>query len=344
MAFAEDSSKDSRAWLDELRSCTLCEHRCEVDRIAGEVGVCRVTLPVVASAQLHPAPPSSYTVFTAGCNFKCLNCQNWTISCYPDLGAGIRGFVEPGRLAHECVEALASPGARAIRADRIFFSGGAPDVHLPYIEEVVRETRDLAPETLVNFDTNGFLTESSFARVLSFATSVTFDIKAIDNDVHRSLTGAPAAPVLRNAEKIGTEHPEKLWEYRILVIPGITDGQVPGLCDFIAEIDRALPVCFLAFRPNYALEGHPGASAALMEQCTAIARRRGLQNAHWAGFTDLPGRQAAPHAHLAEHYDSDAALLAASCAADAGCLTHPRSCADCSCQCEMRAHVPVRSC
>jgi pyruvate-formate lyase-activating enzyme len=61
----------------------------------GETGVCKVAMPSVASATLHPAPPESYTVFIAGCNFKCLNCQNWTISQYPDNESVQRGFVDP---------------------------------------------------------------------------------------------------------------------------------------------------------------------------------------------------------------------------------------------------------
>jgi uncharacterized Fe-S radical SAM superfamily protein PflX len=61
---------NTQDYLDPLASCTLCEHRCGVNRLAGQTGVCRMTLPVVASATLHPAPPESYTVFTAGCNYK----------------------------------------------------------------------------------------------------------------------------------------------------------------------------------------------------------------------------------------------------------------------------------
>ncbi|MBW2120968.1 MAG: hypothetical protein JRH07_03870, partial [Deltaproteobacteria bacterium] len=57
-------------FLKELAACELCEHRCRVNRLAGEKGVCRVDMPVVASATLHPAPPESYTVFMAGCNYK----------------------------------------------------------------------------------------------------------------------------------------------------------------------------------------------------------------------------------------------------------------------------------
>jgi pyruvate formate lyase activating enzyme len=228
-------------------------------------------------------------------------------------------------------------------ADRIFFSGGAPDIHLPYIEEVVREARLLRPETMVNFDTNGFLTEESFERVLAFATSVTFDIKAYDDEVHCTLTGASVAPVLRNAELIGRAHRDQLWEYRVLVIPEITDTQVRPLCDFIASVDHSLPVCFLAFRPNYVLEDHRGAEAALMEHCLDTARKTGLVNAHWSGYTGLHGTVSpSSDPALQDAYTKPAALLAAGYAAQAGCLTHPRDCRSCPVSCGMRPFVPSR--
>jgi pyruvate formate lyase activating enzyme len=302
-----------------------------------------MTLPAVASATLHPAPPSSYTVFLAGCNFKCLNCQNWSISCYPDIDSGIRGFVEPDALAAECVDRLYSVAGMLIGADRIFFSGGAPDIHLPYVEEVVREARSLRPETKVNFDTNGYLTEECFERVLAFATSVTFDIKAFDDEVHRALTGASVAPVLRNAKRIGREHPDQLWEYRVLVIPEITNAEIPALCDFISSIDPSLPVCFLAFRPNYALEDHPGADTALMEHCLDIARSAGLVNVHWSGNTGLPGTSSVvTDPAIKEAYTNPAARLAATSADRAGCVTHPRDCGSCDALCGMRPFVPSR--
>lgn len=121
-------------YMRELSSCELCEHRCRVNRLAGEQGVCCMTLPEIASRALHPAPPQSYTVFTAGCNFKCLNCQNWSISQYPDNRTPVDGYV--------------------------------------------------APSFKVNFDTIGFMTESSLERILDFTTSITFDIKAFYDDTH----------------------------------------------------------------------------------------------------------------------------------------------------------------
>jgi len=331
-------------YLEELRECHLCEHRCGVNRLEGERGVCRVGVPEVASAQLHPAPPESYTVFMAGCNFKCVGCQNWTISQYPDNALSMRGYVEPAALAAECVAKLNSAAGRRMGADRIFFSGGEATIHLPYIEEVVREACTIDPDVKVNFDTNGFMTEESLRRVLAFTTSITFDIKAHREEAHRALTGAPSGPVFRNAAVVGREAPEKLWEYRVLVIPDMNENETEHICRFVAEIDRGLPVNFLAFRPNFLAENHPGASAALMERCVATARSCGLRDVSWSGYTSLPGRLEQPVAALREKYGSEEALIAASYAFSAGCGTHPRDCTHCSARgaCPVKRYEPSR--
>lgn len=326
----------------DLENCELCEHLCRVNRIKGETGVCKVTWPTVASANLHPAPPESYTVFMAGCNFKCLNCQNWTISQYPDNGFIQRGYIDPDELAEECVEQLNSISGRRMGADRIFFSGGEPTIHLPYIEKTVEQARKIQPNTKVNYDTNGYMTEESLIRVLSFTTSITYDLKAYHNEVHLALTGASSAPVLRNAEYIGKYAKDKLWEYRIVVIPKINETQIKPLTEFIASMDPSLPVNFLAFRPNFILENHPGAHRQLMGRCVDIARQSGLKKARWSGYTGIPGRVANIINSLKETYLSDEALLAGSYAHYAGCQTPLRDCNACcfNQECRLKKYIP----
>jgi putative pyruvate formate lyase activating enzyme len=76
--------------------CALCPRECRVDRRSGRAGVCRSgARAVVSHALLHfgeepvlggsggPEPGSragSGTIFFAGCNLKCLFCQNYQIS------------------------------------------------------------------------------------------------------------------------------------------------------------------------------------------------------------------------------------------------------------------------
>jgi pyruvate formate lyase activating enzyme len=329
-------------YLQELENCTLCEWRCGVNRLWGERGVCRIGIPEVASAMLHSAPPASYTIFLAGCNFRCLNCQNWEIAHYPDTNEPVRGFVDPGRMAEEALAAIHSLKGRLIGADRIFFSGGSPDPSLPYVEEVVREARKRDEKVRVNYDTNGFATEESLARVLAISTSITYDIKAYHDDVHRALTGAPVAPVLRNAAEIARIAPEKLWEFRLLVIPGITVDEVAPVAAFIADIDETLPLNLLAFRPNFILEHHPPAIQYLMEEAVREARAAGLVDVRVHGYPGVagerPGKRSSP-------VREGGAALARSIAEGAGCPAGFRDCGACGLQqrCPIRRYRAKRS-
>jgi pyruvate formate lyase activating enzyme len=332
-------------FLKDFEKCELCEHRCKVNRLEGETGICKVTLPVVASATLHPAPPESYTVFMAGCNFKCLHCQNWTISQYPDNACKQSGYIEPAELAEECIRQLSSIYGKAMRADRIFFSGGEPTIHLPYIEKVIADARNIKPKTKVNFDTNGYMTEKSLQRILNFTTSITFDLKAYQNETHLALTGAYATPILRNAEFIARHAKHKLWEYRIVVVPKINEVEIQLLAEFIASFDPALPVCFLAFRPNFVLENHPGATLRLMDRCVEIAEQSGLKNVYWSGHAGISGKIVDIDLEIKQSYRSKEAQLAGSYAQDAGCQTHPRNCSMClsNLECKLKRYIPKKS-
>ena len=71
-----------------MRPCTLCPRNCRVDRAAGERGFCGAPAePVVASAGPHFGEEpclvgrgGSGTIFLAGCNLRCVFCQNFDIS------------------------------------------------------------------------------------------------------------------------------------------------------------------------------------------------------------------------------------------------------------------------
>ncbi len=94
--------EDALAELADNKSdCHLCPRKCHVNRHKGEEGFCRVgSLPVVSNSCLHfgeePCLSGYYdyeknlstgsslsgsgTVFFAGCNLRCIFCQNYQIS------------------------------------------------------------------------------------------------------------------------------------------------------------------------------------------------------------------------------------------------------------------------
>ncbi len=73
---------------DTLASCRLCPRECGVDRLRGEIGVCRSPEQVVVySAQPHFGEElplvgrfGSGTIFFSNCNLRCVFCQNWPIA------------------------------------------------------------------------------------------------------------------------------------------------------------------------------------------------------------------------------------------------------------------------
>ncbi len=71
-----------------LKNCSLCPHKCGVDRCSGADGFCHSGLkPAVSTSMVHHGeePPisgsrGSGTIFFSNCNMRCVYCQNYQIS------------------------------------------------------------------------------------------------------------------------------------------------------------------------------------------------------------------------------------------------------------------------
>jgi putative pyruvate formate lyase activating enzyme len=131
-----------------LRSCVLCGHRCEVDRLAGRSGRCGCgAVAKVASALLHPGEepalgPNAGAVFFAGCGLECVYCQNWQISqegrgderdddalaeAFLQLqadGADCLDLVSPTVWTPQVLAALAVAADRGLRLPVVWNTGG----------------------------------------------------------------------------------------------------------------------------------------------------------------------------------------------------------------------------
>jgi len=78
----------AEAATQSLRSCQVCPRNCRVDRLAGQTGTCQIGRHArVSSAFPHfgeedclRGSRGSGTIFLAGCNLRCVFCQNFDIS------------------------------------------------------------------------------------------------------------------------------------------------------------------------------------------------------------------------------------------------------------------------
>ena len=139
---------------EKLRGCTVCPHRCKVDRLAGERGYCKTPYKVrVASAFLHRGeerPIRGYrgsgTIFFSYCNMGCVFCQNYDIS---QLGEGVDitpkelanimlrlqeegahniNLVTPSHVVPQIVEALNYAVQRGLRIPLVYNTSSYDDI------------------------------------------------------------------------------------------------------------------------------------------------------------------------------------------------------------------------
>lgn len=315
--------------MEEYRACRLCEWQCGVNRLQEEQGVCRVGRAEVA-ATMCSATLGSYIVTLTGCCYRCLHCNAYRISQYPDPGWYYAGYVPPDELVKEANERISTFDGPPIRT--ISFTGGDPIIHLPYIREVAREMQRQGLVSGIGLSTGGFATEVAMIEIVRLCDVITLEIKAFSDGVHRALTGAPVAPVLRNAAYLVREGRDQIRVMRTVVIPGMTDGEIENIAGYIASLDETVPYRLIGFRPNNVLYYHPGPSREEMERLCGVCRDVGLTDVAWSGYYPeaVPDEVALEAARLRDAYGGDnAAALTAAYAAVAGCPTHPRDCGTC---------------
>ena len=317
-------------WMDELRSCKLCSWECGVNRLSDEPGVCRVNLPNVATINMSLATRSC-TVTFLGCNFRCIYCNAYRISQYPEVGWFYKGYIEPEELAKEVLSVLKSPKSLEANIDAVSFTGGEPTIHLPYIERLVDELRRENKDLRVGFATNGFASKQAMQRIIDLSSFINFEIKAYKDEIHKVLTGAPVEPVLKNAENLIKNAKDKIRVIRTVIIPGINDSDVDDIAEFIASIDPFTPYRIIGFRPNFMLYFHPGPSKHLMEKLTEKAKMRGLKNVSWSGYYPYKvSKKVLEVSKKVDYCRIEQAELASAYLTLAGCIMKPRDCGKCS--------------
>lgn len=134
---------------------------------------------------------------------------------------------------------------------------------------------------------NGFCTPGTLRRLLDFTSLFSFEIKALSDELHRNLTGAPSEPVLRNAGYLAGKFPERIRIFRTVVIPGINHHEIPEIAGFLAEINPEIPYRLIGFRPNFMLYYHRGPERRLMERLVEECRAAGLKRVDYSGHYPL---------------------------------------------------------
>lgn len=274
--------------LDRERvRCVLCAHRCLIGE--GKSGLCLVrenrrgTLytkaygksnshgvdPVEKKPFFHFRPGSTtYSIATAGCNFRCRFCQNWQISQVLREGGSIWGE----ELSPERIVTL----ARETGCQSIAYTYTEPTIFFEYAYDTARLAHQ---EGLSNvFVTNGYMTRETLETIQPYLEAANVDLKSFEDGFYRKWVGAKLQPVL---DTLKLMRKLNIWlEVTTLLIPTLNDSEdnLRQVASFIAqELGVSTPWHVSRFYPAYDLEHLPQTPVETLHRARDIGLEVGLR-------------------------------------------------------------------
>ena len=184
-------------------------------------------------------------VFMQGCHLRCKYCHNPDTWDPNAISARDYSVEEIMLIISHSVPYFKNSGGG------VTFSGGEPLLQAEFVKEVSRRCMENDIHTAI--DTSLYVGSETVLELLPFTKLFLADIKHLNNESSRSLTGASNIHNIENLHLINA-HQVPIW-IRYVILPGFTDGQedLLTMADLIAGLDSVARVDLL---PYHSLGSH----------------------------------------------------------------------------------------
>jgi pyruvate formate lyase activating enzyme len=265
--------------------CFKCPHGCNLGE--GETGRCRnrvcqngklYTIAYGNPCAVHIDPiekkpfnhflPSTraFSIAVAGCNLRCLNCQNWQISQVSPHET-LNDDLSPEAVVEQCL----STGCESIA-----YTYSEPITFYEYVLDTAKVAREKNIRNV--FKSNGYINELPLRRLCKSLDAANIDLKSYSEEIYAKLSEGALAPVLRTLKVL---REEGVWlEITNLVIPSWTDDRdmIKRMCEWLcANGLQDSPLHFSRFTPLYKLTQLPLTPVATLENAREIALQAGVR-------------------------------------------------------------------
>jgi len=245
--------------------CQICPNRCLLE--PGDRSICRSKVNIEGKlysltygnpCSIHVDPIEKkplnhffprtliFSIATTGCNFRCLNCQNWEIS--QKKPEEVRhGELFPKDVVFE---------TQRRHVPSIAYTYSEAITYYEYMLDTAKEARAKGLKNVLV--SNGYINETPLLELTPFLDGANINLKSFDDQIYKSLNGGTLQPVL---EAFKTLHRQEVWfEMTNLVVPGYVDDDdmAKEMCQWIhADLGPDTPLHFSRFYPQYRLRnGH----------------------------------------------------------------------------------------
>jgi len=264
--------------------CNTCNHHCRIDtnkrgicgarkNIEGKLYVLNYGLassinidPIEKKPFYHFRPGSKVlSLGTVGCNFKCLHCQNYSIST-----ARIDDYVLK-QLNPEEVVSL----AKNYKTDGISWTYNEPTIWYEFTYDASKIAKK--DGFAISYVTNGYITEDALREISPYLDAANVDVKAFRDDFYRKVCHAKLEPVLTTCRLIKELNIH--LEITYLVIPTYNDDEeeIRDFCRWVVELDPSIPVHFTAFYPEYKMLNVPPTPIETLNKAYMIGKKEGIE-------------------------------------------------------------------
>ncbi|MHA2203332.1 MAG: radical SAM protein [Candidatus Hodarchaeales archaeon] len=236
-----------------LKECCFCERKCLKNREAGELGVCKVGMDaVISSAFLHTGEETvlvpSGTIFFSGCTFKCVFCQNYSISQeWRDKKSEkiLDGVDRTPQQIALIAGALAREGARNIN-----WVGGDPTSNLHMILHALQE---FEVNICQLWNSNMYLSIEGMKLLLEVMDFWLPDLKYADNDFAKRMSKISNYwEVITRNIKMAHDQGSGEIVIRHLVMPGRVEADTYPILEWCAKnVPKALVNIMGQYRPTH---------------------------------------------------------------------------------------------
>lgn len=149
---------------------------------------------------------------------KCTGCQMCIIACY----SGAREFAAREVTVDQVMVEIEREIPFYDESDGgVTFSGGEPLMQVSFLSELLKACRRQEIHTVV--DTSGFANWNVFDQIRADVNLFLYDLKHMDSDRHREVTGLPNELILENLRRLVATGGKCI--VRIPLIPGINDDE-----------------------------------------------------------------------------------------------------------------------
>ncbi|MGC8802502.1 MAG: AmmeMemoRadiSam system radical SAM enzyme, partial [Bacteroidales bacterium] len=215
----------------------------------------------------HFIPGSeAYSIATAGCNFTCLNCQNYHISQKsPDVPTAF--YMSPEQVVKQCT---------AANCKTIAYTYTEPTVFYEYIYDIALLAKQKSIHNVLI--SNGYINPGPLKKIIPLLDAANIDLKAFDEKVYHNLNGGSLKPVL-NTLRILKDN--GVWiEITNLLIPSYSDSteMIKRMCEWLVSNGFAeYPIHFSRFFPTFRLKHLYPTPVPLLKQAREIALQVGVK-------------------------------------------------------------------